>query len=131
MRSWTGITVLAVVALSVLFTGCNGGGDGRGWVNPSDAALRGQGTFATFCATCHNYRDPFSAGVQGPPIARSSLKLLQAKVLRGEYPDGYTPKRPGPITMPVQKNLNQRMGDLYAFLQEVPDPSVAESAGGK
>ena len=34
-------------------------------------------------------------GSVGPAVAGASRELIEAKVLRGEYPPGYTPKRPG------------------------------------
>jgi mono/diheme cytochrome c family protein len=86
----------------------------------SEAARRGQKVFRLVCASCHNALDPHSDGLTGPAVARSSRELLQAKVLRGEYPPGYTPKRPGSAQMPAQPTLVERIDDLYAFLHEVP-----------
>jgi mono/diheme cytochrome c family protein len=54
-------------------------------------AKRGQAAYLRRCAACH-HPDPSRAGTHGPDIQSSSLELLKAKVLRGEYPEGYAPK---------------------------------------
>ena len=74
------------------------------------------------CSACHNSRNPHADGMLGPAIAGSSRELLEAKVLRNEYPPGYTPKRPGTITMAPFPFLEEKIGDLEAFLAEVPEP---------
>jgi mono/diheme cytochrome c family protein len=45
------------------------------------------------CTICHN-PDPRSDGVDGPALAGSPRELIEARVMRAEYPPGYTPKRP-------------------------------------
>jgi mono/diheme cytochrome c family protein len=71
-----------------LWTACNkkeaSGGD-------SDVAT-GRAIFMSHCIACHN-ADPSRDGSLGPAIKGSSLELVQARVMRGEYPPGYTPKR--------------------------------------
>lgn len=52
----------------------------------------GRTVFLSHCIACHNV-DPSRDGSLGPAIKGSSLELVQARVLRGEYPPGYTPKR--------------------------------------
>jgi mono/diheme cytochrome c family protein len=54
-------------------------------------AKEGQAVYARRCTACHGI-DPSKAGTHGPDIQSSSLELLTAKVLRGEYPEGYAPK---------------------------------------
>ena len=117
-RTSTPACAAALLAILSLVAGC-GGHDGP---RLSDAAERGRATFAAFCASCHNYRDPFTDGQTGPAIARSSEELLHHKVLFGKYPAGYTPKRSDPITMVALPHLKDRIGDLTAFLAEIPDP---------
>jgi len=53
---------------------------------------RGKLVYGQACIACHNV-DPTLDGPLGPAIAGSSLALVEARVLRAEYPDGYTPKR--------------------------------------
>ncbi|MDB5103962.1 MAG: cytochrome [Fibrobacteres bacterium] len=57
---------------------------------------RGRGLYLSNCISCHNV-NPARAGSLGPDIKGSSLELVQARVLRGEYPPGYAPKRPTKI----------------------------------
>jgi hypothetical protein len=43
-------------------------------------------------------------------------------VLRGEYPPGYTPKRPGSTTMPRFEFLADKIPAIAAYLGEVAEP---------
>jgi len=84
----------------------------------AQAALvkRGEQVYLSNCTACHA-RDPSEPGPVGPPIAGSSLELLQAKVLRNEYPPGYTPKRDtkGMIALP---HLEPELPALAAYLAQ-------------
>jgi len=77
-------------------------------------AERGERVYLANCITCHN-RDPARPGSAGPEIAGASRELLEAKVLRGEYPEGYVPKRSTHAMVP-QPQLAARVDDLAAFL---------------
>lgn len=55
-------------------------------------AERGRRVYSQNCAICHNL-DPTLPGPVGPEIAGSSAALIEARVMRAEYPPGYTPKR--------------------------------------
>ena len=90
----------------------NGGGQASG----SAAAQRGQKLYENVCIACHN-ADPKQDGSLGPALAGASLGLLEAKVLRGEYPPGYTPKRPT-HAMPRFDYLKDHLGDIAAYLQQ-------------
>jgi mono/diheme cytochrome c family protein len=79
-------------------------------------AAKGQAIYANVCATCHG-ADPTQAGTIGPPIAGSSPALVEAKVLRGEYPPGYTPKRGNSRAMPPLPYLKDNIADIAAYLQ--------------
>lgn len=81
-----------------------------------DAAARGKVTYMNVCIACHA-ADPGEDGILGPAIADASLELLEAKVLRGEYPKGYEPKRAG-ATMPNYAYVAEQLPDLQAFLAE-------------
>jgi mono/diheme cytochrome c family protein len=78
------------------------------------AAARGRTVYENVCTACH-HRDPRQAGALGPELAGASLELVEAKVLRNEYPPGYTPKRPG-ATMPKYEYLAPNVGDIAAYL---------------
>lgn len=76
---------------------------------------RGRQVYLAQCTACHA-ADPAIAGPVGPPIRGSSRALLEAKLLRGEYPPGYTPKRSTAL-MPKQPQLEPDIPDLAAFLK--------------
>ena len=84
---------LAVLALAVAVDGCSEGG-----LSPS--AERGRQVYLAHCTACHN-TDPTQPGPVGPPVKGSSRELLDAKVLHGTYPPGYTPKRPTKVMVPL------------------------------
>jgi mono/diheme cytochrome c family protein len=78
------------------------------------AVARGRAVYMSICTACHN-ADPSLDGAVGPANAGASHELLAAKVLRGEYPPGYTPKRPS-NAMPPLPHLAASIDDLAAFL---------------
>jgi mono/diheme cytochrome c family protein len=78
-------------------------------------AGRGRQVYLAQCITCHN-SDPSKNGPLGPAIKGSSRELLEARVLRGTYPPGYTPKRGTAIMQPMPQ-LASAIPDLAAFLK--------------
>lgn len=60
--------------------------------NADPKVLAGRGVYLSNCIACHN-ANPALDGSLGPAIKGSALELVRARVLRGEYPPGYTPKR--------------------------------------
>ena len=82
-----------------------------------DLAKRGERVYQNVCIACHN-GNPNLDGAIGPAIAGSSRELLEARVVRGEYPQGYTPKRPGSLTMPRLDYLADQIDALHAYLAE-------------
>jgi len=84
----------------------------------SPLARDGETIYQNVCIACHN-GNPNLDGALGPANAGSSEELLRAKVLRGEYPPGYTPKRPGSTTMPRFEYLEPKIPALAAYLAEV------------
>jgi mono/diheme cytochrome c family protein len=89
---------------------------------PTDpqAALvkRGEQLYRTNCTACHA-QDPAQVGPVGPALAGSSLELLEAKVLRNEYPPGYTPKRDTRAMVPLA-HLERELPAIAAFLGMEP-----------
>jgi len=83
--------------------------------NGNDAAGRGKQVYLAECIACH-HSDPAKDGPLGPAVKGSSQELLEAKILRGSYPPGYTPKRPTALMPPMPK-LAAKMPDLAAFLR--------------
>lgn len=73
-----------------------------------DPVSRGELLYQNACTSCHN-SDPRVEGPLGPAIAGSSFELLEARVVRGEYPEGYQPKR-----------LSSQMLKMPHFKSEIP-----------
>ena len=82
-------------------------------VGPGDAKC-GRALYLTNCAACHN-NDPSKDGTIGPAVKGASRELIEARVMRGTYPQGYKPKRKT-AAMPAQPYLESSIPDLVAFL---------------
>jgi len=95
--------------LAVLFLGgCgNGGGDAL--------VARGRQVYLAQCIQCHN-ANPAIPGPVGPAVKGAARELLDAKVVRGEYPPGYRPQRPTKV-MPPQPTLAPDISALAAYLK--------------
>ena len=78
------------------------------------SADKGRQVWLGQCIACHN-SDPGKDGPLGPAVKGSSKELLEARVLRGEYPPGYTPKRSSKV-MPARPDLAPSLLDLAAYL---------------
>jgi mono/diheme cytochrome c family protein len=105
---------LACAALACAALACRSAEEGAG-LDP--AAARGKTVYANVCTACHN-ADPRQPGALGPELAGASLELVEAKVLRGEFPAGYAPKRPG-SAMPKYEYLAPNTADIAAYLATV------------
>jgi mono/diheme cytochrome c family protein len=105
-------------------SGCSeGGGSASGGpAGPGDAE-KGRAVYLANCAACHS-TDPSRDGTLGPAIAGSSRELVEARVVHGTYPPGYTPKRPSAVMLKLP-HLAPAVPDLAAYLQ-----SVTPAAGG-
>jgi mono/diheme cytochrome c family protein len=102
------LTLLAVLG-GVVSTGCS--------ERPAGDALsaRGRQIYQTQCTTCHG-SDPAQPGALGPAVKGSSPELLEARLVRGDYPPGYTPKRQTKA-MPPQPALAPEIPALAAYLR--------------
>jgi len=98
---------VVVLAAAVTLAACSEG-PGR----DGAARERGRQVYLSQCSACHAI-DPSQPGPVAPPIKGASRELLEAKVLRGTYPEGYTPKRPTAV-MPPQ---TQVAGDIPALAE--------------
>ena len=104
----------AVGALAVLVAaGC-----GESRKDESTGVARGRRVYVANCTVCHN-TDPALPGSIGPAIAGAQRGLVEARVLRAEYPPGYTPKRPT-HAMVALPQLAGSIDDLAAYLASVP-----------
>ena len=75
---------------------------------------RGRAVYVTNCGVCHNV-DPALDGSLGPATAGSSIELLEARLLRNSYPEGYTPKRDSRVMMALPY-LKDDIPALAAYL---------------
>ena len=105
------ILLFGAAAALALVSACDGGGSG-------DLVASGRKAYMANCTACHN-PDPAKEGTMGPAIAGSSLALVEARVLRAEYPPGYTPKRDSTL-MPAQPFLKAEVPALAAYLESLP-----------
>jgi len=102
--------------VSLFFSACGGASA------PSKAAvvnpllLKGESVYKANCIACHN-PDPAKNGSLGPSIAHSSLELIEARILRASYPEGYQPKRNSRL-MPAMPQLESDLEALHAFLNQ-------------
>ena len=106
-NSKLGPALIAIAAVA-----CAGESDDSG----DSAAVQGEKIYRNVCVVCHD-PDPNEAGPLGPAIAGASRELLEAKLLRGEYPAGYTPKRETQ-QMPRFEFLEPDLDDIVAFLAD-------------
>jgi mono/diheme cytochrome c family protein len=83
-------------------------------VAAAGSAEKGRQVWLGQCVACHN-PDPTKDGPLGPAVKGSSRELVDARVVRGEYPAGYTPKRPTKV-MPPRPDLAPSVPDLAAYL---------------
>ena len=80
----------------------------------SDPVDRGRRVYAANCVACHHV-DPALEGPLGPAIVGSSRELLEARVLRAEYPPGHVPMRPTTLMTPLPY-LEGEIDPLAAYL---------------
>ena len=86
--------------------------------SPVDIALelteRGRKVYSAQCIACHA-RNPAQDGSLGPSVLGSSRELLEARIVYGKYPEGYTPKKKTGV-MPVLPHLKNEIDALHAYL---------------
>ena len=80
-----------------------------------ELAARGRSVYMANCIACHA-PDPSQEGGLGPAVVGASRELLEARVLRAEYPPGYTPKKTTQMMIPLQ-HLETEIDALFAFLK--------------
>ena len=100
-----GLALIAIAAMACA---------GESEESSDPAVARGEKIYRNICVVCHN-ADPNLPGSVGPANAGASRELLEAKILRGEYPAGYTPKR-STTQMPRFEFLEPNIDDIAAFL---------------
>ena len=103
-------------ALLSLAAACSGDGEPAA----ETAAMRGERVYQNVCIACH-HGDPNKDAAIGPAVAGSSRELIEARVVRGEFLPGHTPKRPGGA-MPAFPFLADQVDDLAAYLEAAARP---------
>ena len=78
---------------------------------------RGKMMYTTGCTACHN-SDPRIEGSIGPAVAGASLELLVARIIRGDYPQGYKPKT-NTKTMVALPHLKKDIPAIHAYLNSL------------
>jgi mono/diheme cytochrome c family protein len=106
------VTRAAWLAVGVALVGA---GCGESPKSADPLADRGRLIFVAQCTQCHA-TDPSQPGPVGPPVKGASAALLEAKIVRGEYPPSYTPKRPTKV-MPPTPALAPEIPALAAYLR--------------
>ena len=102
--------VVALIAFAAALAGCSGQDSAL-----SPEAERGRQIYLAQCTSCHS-SDPAQNGPLGPAVKGASRELLEARLLRGAYPPGYTPKRPSAIMQPMP-HLAGTLDDVAAYLR--------------
>jgi mono/diheme cytochrome c family protein len=100
--------LIVVLITAALLGGCS----------PSSSdpvAERGRQIYLAQCTQCHA-TDPSQNGPVGPAVRGSTRELLEARILKGSYPPGYTPKRSTSV-MPPQPALAPAIPALAAYLK--------------
>ena len=112
-----------VLIMGILTSTRHGPADDR--AAPLTSVDEGRKIYNLICISCHD-PDPTKdrvGGDYGPPVAGSSLELLELRVLDTKYPAGYAPKR-DTSSMPAFPLSGTQLRALHAFLKD-----AAEKAG--
>ncbi len=85
-----------------------------GFAASADLVKKGKAVYSTNCTACHN-ADPKQDGSLGPAVYKSAKDLIEARVMKGEYPKNYKPKRDTKIMQPLPQ-LKNDIEALAAYL---------------
>lgn len=77
----------------------------------------GRKVYNANCIACHGM-DPTKDGALGPAVSGASLELIEARVLRAAYPEGYVPKRSSRV-MVALPHLEPKLPELAAYLDSL------------
>ena len=75
---------------------------------------KGRMVYFANCVSCHN-NNPKKPGSIGPEVYGVTIDVLTQKIVYGNYPENYRPKRPSKI-MPSMPHLNKEISNLHAFI---------------
>jgi len=105
--------ILILLLSTLLFTACQKSSTSPAASNP-DLVSRGRAIYQTNCTACHN-ANPHQAGSLGPDVYGSSKSLLEARILRADYPPDYKAKRMTHVMNPLP-HLKNEIEAIHAFL---------------
>jgi len=87
---------------------------GKNNLENESLSSRGKNVYMANCVACH-HSNPKLMGNIGPEVWGSSLELLEARILKAEYPSGYKPKRKTKAMTPLLQ-LKNEIPALHAYL---------------
>lgn len=93
-----------------MFLGCNKSEE----IYSPAVVENGKRLYETSCTACHS-KEVGSDGDIGPSLYGSSFALLRTKILKGEYPDSYAPKR-DTQNMGIINLKEEEIRAIYAYL---------------
>ena len=99
-----------LIILSGIFIFCASGALAKG-----DPA-KGKKVYLRLCGHCHG-KNPSWGNFKAPALTGSSRKLLEARIMRAEYPPGYKPKKTTK-EMPAFPREEPNIDHLFAFLNQ-------------
>ena len=87
--------------------------------DPIKTALidKGKSVYMTTCIACHN-PDPKISGSIGPEVYGSSKVLIESKIVSGEYPPNYVPKRKTKLMPKFAEEHGKDIEAIHAFLNQ-------------
>lgn len=100
--------------LALTLGACGGDSGGSASAGKSADWRRGRSVYVANCVACHN-SDPSKDGPIGPALKGSPPELVKSRVLRTDYPPGYTPKRSTKV-MPTFPFLESEIKYLAEYL---------------
>lgn len=113
MKFW----MLLFLLLQLACTGKKDSPQATATLSQQDLVARGKVIYESNCIACH-HMDPKLNGSLGPEVADASLDLLQARILRAQYPAGYKPKR-NTATMVALPHLEKEIPAIHAYLESL------------
>jgi mono/diheme cytochrome c family protein len=108
------IKIFLLVCWALSMNACSKDSDRSSGSDGNSDWQRGRAVYVANCVACHN-NDPSKDGPIGPAIQGSPKELLESRVLRTDYPPGYTPKRNTKV-MPTFPFLKNEIPYLTAYL---------------
>ncbi len=115
----TQIELIKIILLSIVTTAIFVGGLAACSSEPDNVdplVKRGKIVYQNNCIACHA-PDPTIGGGLGPAVDGSSLELLTARIVHGNYPEGYKPRRKTGI-MVALPFLEPEIPALVAYLNQ-------------